>query len=168
MNPDEALVSLQLGRPPRGRWRVAARCVSQAPLVIAVAPVLEDGSPFPTTFWLTCPQLVAAVHDLESAGENARFSEHVASDVAFADAVAKADAAYREARRSEGDGTDPCESVGIAGQVDPLAVKCLHARLAAFLSGLPDPIGEAVAAMILPPAGEACADTRCQPRTSAG
>jgi predicted aconitase with swiveling domain len=75
-----------------------------------------------------------------------------------------ADAAYRTARAAEGGGTDPCPVVGVAGQSDPLAVKCLHARVAAALAGTGDPVGEGVLASIsergLP---LSCAECACRP-----
>jgi uncharacterized protein len=138
-----------------------SRCAAGAPAVVAMAPVLDDGSLFPTTFWLTCPRLVEAVHDLESSGAGARMSERIAGDPDLAASVVAADAAYRAARLAEGDGVDPCAGVGVAGQRDPRAVKCLHARLAAHLAGVPDPVGaltgEAVAGVI----ASACDEARC-------
>lgn len=169
MSPsDRAVVAAQLGRDPRGTWRVAARCPSGAPIVIAVAPTLEDGSPFPTTFWLTCPRLTAAVSDAESAGEGTRYADALASDTGLAEAVAAADTAYRAARASEAGGVDPCASVGTAGQRDPLAVKCLHARVAAYLCGIPDPIGEAVARKLSRELSDPCAEPRCHADVAAG
>jgi uncharacterized protein len=147
---------------------VAARCPTGAPTVIAVAPLLEDGSPFPTTFWLTCPRLVAAVHDLESSGESARFADRVASERDLAASLAAGDAAYRVARSEEGGGSDPCATVGVAGQADPLAVKCLHARLAAHLAGVPDPIGESVAGLVSAVLASDCRDERCHARAVTG
>jgi hypothetical protein len=131
-------------------------------LVVAVAPVLEDGSLFPTTFWLTCPRLVEAGGVLESAGEGARFARRIARSAQLALAAAAADVAYREARRSEGGGVDPCPGVGIAGQRDPLTVKCLHARLAAHLAGIADPVGAEVAATVAGAIDSECADARCR------
>ena len=157
---DDSIVASQLGRIPRGTWRVVARCTAGAPTVIAVAPDLGGGEPFPTTFWLTCPTLSAAVHDMESAGEHTRWAERVAREPALAAAVLAADARYRDARAEEGGGADPCSGVGTAGQRDPLAVKCLHARLAAFLAGVPDPVGEAVASR-LARLTATCAEDRC-------
>lgn len=134
--------------------------------MIVVAPVLEDGSPFPTTYWLTCPRLVEAVHELESAGEGARFAARVAGSPALAEAVRAADAAYRVGRTAEGGGADPCAGVGVAGQSDPLAMKCLHARLAAHLSGIADPIGDAVASVLSETTVGPCADVRCGARVA--
>lgn len=130
--------------------------------MIAVAPVLEDAAPFPTTFWLTCPHLTESIHGLESAGVHRELAALAADDPAFAARTLAADRAYRAARAAEGRGIDPCPQVGTAGQTDALAVKCLHARVAAVLAGIDDPVGEAVLARLqgdgTPPD---CADARC-------
>ncbi|WP_158705786.1 DUF501 domain-containing protein, partial [Actinomyces sp. S6-Spd3] len=55
---DLKILELQLGREPRGVLGIAARCVCGAPLVVATAPRLENGSPFPTMFYLTHPAAV--------------------------------------------------------------------------------------------------------------
>jgi len=162
MNPDAEIVALQLGRPPRGHWRVAVRCPHDRPCVISVAPLLEDGTPFPTTFWLTCPHLGEAVSKLESTGETAAWTDRIAGDAALTAAMTAADAAYRVARAAEAGGADPVPSVGVAGQADPLVVKCLHARLAAFLAGIADPIGAAMPDGLRESgAGTVCRDDRC-------
>jgi hypothetical protein len=109
-----------------------------------VAPLLHDGTPFPTTFWLTCPRLVEAVHVLESIGEHRTWAARAAADPDLAARLRAADRAYRACRAAEGGGDDPCTAVGVAGQADPLAVKCLHARVAAALAGIADPVGEGV------------------------
>ena len=156
------MVARQLGRDPRGTWRAASSCEYGYPRVIAVGPLLEDGSPFPTTFWLTCPHLVEVVHALESAGENRAWTERVSADPALATRLRDADRAYRDARREEGSGEDPCTTVGVAGQSDPLAVKCLHARVAAELSGTGDPVGEGVLARLAADGMPiACDDVAC-------
>ena len=48
----------QLDRVPRGVVGIGARCVCGRPTVVKTAPRLEDGSPFPTTFYLTSPPIV--------------------------------------------------------------------------------------------------------------
>lgn len=147
---------------------MVSRCGHGFPSVIAVAPDLEGGTRFPTTFWLTCPHLTEAVHSLESQGTHHTLAERAASDPAFADAVLAADAAYRAARAAEGGGVDPCGAVGTAGQADPLNVKCLHARLAALLAGLPEPVGAEVRDRLARD-GVAldCTDVRCAPAVGA-
>lgn len=125
-----------------------------------MAPALDGGVLFPTTFWLTCPLLVEEVHALESAGEHAAWGQRAKVEPALAGEMVAADAAYRAARASEGGGIDPCAGVGVAGQRDPLQVKCLHARLAAYLGGVADPIGEALLSRV-EAAMPDCDATRC-------
>jgi hypothetical protein len=155
---DDAIVARQLRRTPRGPWRVAVRCAHGYPAVLAVAPLLEDGTPFPTTFWLSCPQLCAQAAAAESAGEAAVWSARACEDASLIVSMVAADAVYRAARAIESGGVDPCEGVGIAGQADPLAVKCLHARMAAAAAGLPDPVGRD----LLSRCSLACEDVLCR------
>lgn len=126
-----------------------------------MAPELESGAPFPTTFWLTCPACVAELHDRESAGEHAGWSERAGREPELADALRASDAAYREARRSEGAGGERIDG-GVAGERDPLRVKCLHARAAAALAGIPDPVGESYAPRCLL-VMDSCDGSRCRP-----
>src|SRR5690554_6016503 len=61
-----AVVSVQLGRPARGNPAVVHRCVYGLPTVVRVDPRLDDGTPFPTTYWLTCPVMRSRVGRLEA------------------------------------------------------------------------------------------------------
>jgi hypothetical protein len=159
---DADVVERQIGRPPRGQWRVVVRCIYGHPRVIEVSPLLEDGSPFPTTLWLTCPWLAALVSASESDGHTAEWTVRLATDPDLAVTARSADDAYRRLRSSLADGEDPCATVGIAGQADPLAVKCLHARVAAALAGLTDPVGLGVlAALEGTGLSSECPDRRC-------
>jgi hypothetical protein len=144
MSSDEDTVARQLGRPPRGSWRVVTRCSYGCPTVIATPSLLASGEPFPTLLWLTCPHLVEAVGRLESGGEVEAWAARLAADPALATRMRDADAAYRSARADESGGEDACAGVGIAGQRDPLATKCLHAHVASALAGIDDPVGESV------------------------
>jgi hypothetical protein len=133
-------------------------------MVIEVGPLLDDGTPFPTTWWLACPWLAAAVSDLESAGACATWAARIATEPELAERVLSSDARYRSARGIRFEGPDPCAEVGIAGQADPLAVKCLHARVAAEVGGVGDPIGAGVLAA-LAARGEGaleCLDDHCR------
>lgn len=153
-----AVVAGQLGRVPRGSWRVGARCSFGYPVVIVTAPVTVGGEPFPTLYYLTCPYLVERISALESAGEVEAWRERLAGDAHLASRLLAADATYRIARATEGDGVDPTPDVGIAGQRDALATKCLRAHVATFLGGISDPVGEGVLAGI----ARECADRRCE------
>ena len=157
LDGDEAVLLGQLGRPPRAPWSVGVRCGFGRPSVLVTPPALDEGAPFPTLFWLTCPWLVDEVSRRESAGEAGEWARRFSEDSDLAGDMRSADRRYRELREAAGGGEDPCGDVGIAGQSDPLATKCLHAHLAAYLAGVDDPVGKAVAVSIEPE----CPDDRC-------
>jgi hypothetical protein len=125
--------------------------------VIVSPGILDDGTPFPTHAWLTCQYLVELLAAEESAGAAAGWAERARIDPDLAARLAAADAVLRDVRARESGGTDPCQSVGLAGQRGPLGVKCLHAHVALALIGIEDPIGEAELRKIQP----TCDDVRC-------
>lgn len=136
---------------------MGVRCVFGYPSVIVSPSLLADATPFPNYAWLTCPWLVERLGERESAGETARWAQFAREDAMLAGRLADVDAAVREARSAESGGIDACSDVGIAGQRDPLGVKCLHAHVALALVGMDDPIGHSLLGKI----GTACADERC-------
>ena len=152
-----SLITAQLGRVPRTPFRVASRCVFGFPTTIVSPSLLSDETPFPAYAWLTCPWLAERVGALESSGEIARWSLRAANDGELAAALSRTDVAVRDARAAESGGADACAHVGIAGQRDPLGVKCLHAHVALELAGISDRIGSEVLGSI----GDACDDGRC-------
>lgn len=136
----------QLGRDPTTPFTVVARCGDGHPLVIRNAPFDVHGHPFPTTFWLTCPEVVKAVSRLEASGWIGRLNERARLDEAFGSALEGAHHAYALVRG---------ESVADAGAWGGVAgtrrgVKCLHAHYAYHLSGGIDPVGAWVAGEIEP------------------
>ncbi|MDP2234749.1 MAG: DUF501 domain-containing protein [Actinomycetota bacterium] len=151
------MLALQIGRAPRSPWRTAVRCGFGHPSVIASPSRLEDGTPFPTLMWLTCPWLVEHVGEAESAGATTKWAQRASTEPELADALTAADAAVRVLRAGESGGDDACAGTGIAGQRDPLGVKCLHAHVALVLAGVADPIGGAVLGQVEPE----CPDDRC-------
>ena len=150
----------QLGREPRGVVDVAARCVCGRPVVVRTAPRLEDGTPFPTTFYLTAPGAVAAASTLEASGVMRELSERLLADPDLAAAYARAHADYL-ARRAEL-GQVP-EIAGVSAGGMPTRVKCLHALLAHSLAAGPgvNPIGDEALALIR----DAWRPDRCTCRT---
>ena len=104
-------------------------------------PLDVRGEPFPTTFWLTCPDAVKAVSRLEADGAIRRLNERFADDVDFRTAVerAHADAAEERARMLPAAGAWG----GVGGT--RRGIKCLHAHYAWFLAGGDDPVGAWVA-----------------------
>lgn len=147
---DAAIVARQLGRAPRSPWRVAVRCAQGYPQVIASPPVLDDGTPFPTWLYLTCPQYRRLCATLESEGLLATFNEQLVADASLRAELLATDARFRAGRAAEATAcgqeaaTAPGADTGLAGQADPLALKCLHAHVAYQLAGLDDPIGRGV------------------------
>lgn len=155
---DAAVIGAQTGRLPRTPWRVAVRCSYGFPQTIASPGKLDDGTPFPTSLWLTCPWLVDAAGAAESSGEGAVWSYRAAENPDLAEALLASDRALREFRAAESGGHDPCSAVGVAGQRDALKVKCLHAHVALAIQSLGDPIGEELVARV----GRECPDGRCK------
>lgn len=136
---DRALVEAQVGRPLRGTWRVARRCHLGVPMVVETHPRLEDGSPFPTLFWLTCPLLVKRASHLEADGFMHELTQRLATDKAFGNRVQDAAERYVN-RRNE------LAPTGGAHPGGADRVKCLHSHLAHELADAPNPVGAATLA----------------------
>jgi hypothetical protein len=147
---DAAAVTAQLGREPRGQYRVAHRCPCGLPDVIQTAPRLPDGAPFPTLYYLTCPRASSAVGRLESGGVMAEMTQRLAGDgdlrrdylAAHEDYLARRDDAARAC------GVEPLPGGMQSAGGMPGRVKCLHALIAHELAAPgANPLGrEAVAA----------------------
>ena len=143
---DLRIVSEQLGRAPTVPFTVVARCPGGHPLVIRNASVDERGDPFPTTFWLTCPDAVRAVSRLEAEGWISRLNERLESDPGFAEAVAHAHAEYARERARDAPSAERHGGVGGTRK----GLKCLHAHYANHLAGGDDVVGAWVAGTVEP------------------
>jgi hypothetical protein len=146
---ERAVVERQLGRPPRALRRVLARCPFGLPAVTEQAPYDPHGEPFPTTFWLTCPHLVAAIARLEAAGGVERWSRAVADDATLASSLERATEEQQRLRRELAGaqlGSDEGASLdfGIAGSRSPGHLKCLHAHVAFALARPGYTLGERI------------------------
>jgi hypothetical protein len=128
---DLEVLAAQLGRAPRGVVGVAARCVCGRPTVVRTAPRLPDGTPFPTTFYLTHPVAVAVVSTLEATGAMREMNEHLATDPELAAAHRRAHEDYLVRRAELG---DVPEIAGISAGGMPDRVKCLHVLVAHALA----------------------------------
>ena len=147
---DAGVVTWQLGRPARPFRRVAVRCPYGFPAVTEQPAYTDTGEPFPTTYYLTCPWLVASLARLEAAGGVERWSRAAESDPVLAASLTRADADQRRIR--------PELDVGIGGTREPGALKCLHAHAAFALARPGYELGE----RIVDEAGERwCPDGRC-------
>ena len=131
---DIAVLAEQLGRPPRGVVGIAARCVCGRPLVVRTAPRLDDGTPFPTTYYLTCPPAVAAVSTLEAGGLMKEMTARLADDEELAAAYRRAHEDYLVDREALGHVE---EIAGISAGGMPTRVKCLHVLVGARARGRP-------------------------------
>ena len=120
---DLAIVEAQLGREPRGVAAVAWRCACGKPGVVKTMPRLPNGTPFPTTYYLTNPQLVSAVSTLEASGLMTQMSERIASDEDLASRYLAAHEAYLRDREELGH-VDEIDGISAGGM--PTRVKCLH------------------------------------------
>lgn len=138
---DEALITAQLQRPPRGVAGVAYRCPCGKPAVVATEPRLGDGTPFPTTYYLTCPRASAACSTCESQGVMADMAERLASDDQLAQSYRRAHQAYLADRARFGEVPEIAD-VSAGGM--PTRVKCLHALAAHALAAGPgvNPLGD--------------------------
>jgi hypothetical protein len=133
---DVETVAEQLGRSPRGDFDVVVRATSGAPAVLRNAPLLTDGTPMPTRYWLADLALRAAIGTLESHGGVRRAEAEV--DGAALVAAHQAHAAERDAAIPDTH-TGPRPSGGVGGTRQ--GVKCLHAHYANWLAGADDPVG---------------------------
>ncbi len=95
---DRDVIESQLGRPLRADSQVVARCHLGLPVVVRVPPRLEDGTPFPTLYWLTCPLAITRIGRLEGSGGVKRMEAKASADPDFGAALADANDAY--ARRT--------------------------------------------------------------------
>jgi hypothetical protein len=147
---DRTAVALQLGREPRTFRRVVVRCPWGLPVVTEQSPYDATGEPFPTTYYLTCPHLVAEVSRIEAAGGVERWGEAVARDPALREDIRRATDTQRRIRRrlAGTPGVDGGASLelGIGGSSNPEALKCLHAHVAYALAHPEYRLGNAVLA----------------------
>jgi uncharacterized protein len=150
---DRAVVERQLGRPPRAFLRVAVRCPFGAPAVTVQAPYDSAGEPFPTTYYLTCRHVVAAVSRLEAGGGIERWSAAIEEDPELAESLAAATKEQQAVRRELARGKVGQEGgasleLGIGGSSRPEKLKCLHAHVAFALARPGYELGERIVAEV--------------------
>jgi hypothetical protein len=152
---DQTFVEAQLGRVPRAFRRVVVRCPYGLPAVTEQEPYDQDGRPFPTTYYLTCRHLVAAVARLEAAGGVERWSRRAADEDALAESLAEATEEQRRVRSELasgrlGDDAGASLELGIGGSRSPSHLKCLHAHAAFALARPGYLLGEEILAEVAP------------------
>jgi len=136
LRDDHGAVTALLGRAPRGSFEVVVRHGDGSPVVIRNPPILDDGTPMPTRYWLVGEPERTRVSELESAGGVRDAERHVdATELEIAH-----DRYARQRDRAIPSGyTGPRPFGGVGGT--RAGVKCLHAHYAWFLAGGPDPVG---------------------------
>lgn len=162
---DRDVVAFQLGRAPRALRSVAVRCPYGRPAVTEQQPYDDAGEPFPTTYWLTCPHLSAAVSRQEASGGVERWSVAVAGDPELAASLAGADDRQRALRRAlaagrQGHDGGASLDLGVGGSSRGGSLKCLHAHVAYALAQPGYLLGERIFAEVDDPwpAHECCTD----------
>ena len=120
---DEAAIAAQLGREPRAIHGIGHRCPCGNPDVVTTEPRLPGGTPFPTTFYLTCPRAASLIGTLEGSGLMAAMTDRLGADPALAEAYAAAHDRYLQAREEIG---RVAEIEGVSAGGMPHRVKCLH------------------------------------------
>ena len=136
---DVRAVGVQLGRTPRAMTGVAHRCPCALPDVVETKPRLDDGTPFPTLYYLTCARLVSQVGRLEAEGRMREMTDRLAADPGLAAAYRRAHDAYLAVR----DAIEPL-GTGVSAGGMPDRVKCVHVHVAhAIAAGKgTNPIGD--------------------------
>jgi hypothetical protein len=142
VDDDRAIVERQLGRPPRAFRRVVVRCPFGRPAVTEQAAFDESGEPFPTSYWITCRYLVAAIARLEAAGGVERWSRLAREEGGLRSSLERANAEQRRLR--------PELPSGIGGQTREGGLKCLHAHAAFALARPGYELGERILAEVEP------------------
>jgi hypothetical protein len=135
---ERSVISAQLGRPARGNPAIVHRCQYGLPTVVRVEPLLEDGTPFPTVFWLTCPAMRSQVGRLEADHAMVGLNERLATDEDLAADYAAASDRYVAVRDQMG---GPLPRNPSAGGM-PRRVKCLHVHAAHHLATGDNVVGE--------------------------
>jgi hypothetical protein len=144
---DEAAVAAQLGREPRAVHAVGHRCPCGNPDVVATEPRLPDGTPFPTTYYLTCPRAASLIGTLEGSGLMKEMEARLSSDEELAASYRAAHEAYLADRSALGT-VQEIEGISAGGMPD--RVKCLHVLAAHALAAGPgvNPLGDEVLALV--------------------
>ena len=140
---DEAAVQAQLGREPRAIHAIGHRCPCGNPDVVTTEPRLPNGTPFPTTYYLTCPRAASRIGTLEGSGLMKERQDRLGEDPELAAAYRAAHEAYLADRSALG---EVPEIEGISAGGMPNRVKCLHVLAAHALAAGPgvNPLGDEV------------------------
>ena len=99
---DVTAIEAQLGREPRAIHAIGHRCPCGNPDVVTTEPRLPNGTPFPTTFYLTCPRAASRIGTLEGSGLMKEMQDRLGEDPELAAAYRAAHERYLAARAELG------------------------------------------------------------------
>lgn len=140
---DREIVEIQIGRKLRSDLEVSCRCHLDLPAVIKVPPRLNDKTPFPTTYWLTCPMMNKKIGSLESQGLIKEIDKQIQKDSKLNSKWKKRQESYKlERDKLETQEVFPKAKGGVGGAEN--SVKCLHSHTADELSTGLNPVGKIV------------------------
>ncbi|MBM7557176.1 DUF501 domain-containing protein [Halanaerobacter jeridensis] len=152
---EKEILKKQLDREPRNIVDIPVRCAAGFPQVIVTAPILEDSDGiFPTTFWLTCPELNYRIAQLEDQGYVTRIKEKIDADAQLQEELIKAHEDYanyrvglltdEELNELQGENQGQYRVIkesGVGGIMDFEGIKCLHTHYAHYLVNQNNPVG---------------------------
>jgi len=143
VNNESKIVEQQIGRKLRSKSEISCRCHLNIPAVIKVPPKLNDGTPFPTTYWLTCPMFNKKIGTLESHGLIKDLDNEITNNPDLKKQWKSRQISYEQERENlEINDLGPQASGGVGGAKK--SIKCLHSHTADELSTGQNVIGKIV------------------------
>ena len=142
-NKDSKIVEIQIGRNLRSDVSVSCKCHFNLPVSIKVPPNLDDGTPFPTTYWLTCPMYNKKIGTLESHGMINELDNELMNNSDLKQEWQSRQESYKDERDTIQEPEAKYRSSGGVGGATE-SIKCLHSHTADELSTGLNPIGKIV------------------------
>ena len=144
MTNEKQTVEIQLDRKIRSRIDIVAKCHFDLPIVVDVPKNLDDGTPFPTMYWLTCPMYVKKVSTLESNGMVKNLDKQLVDNKKLNKLWRKRQKSYENERNKKYKSLPNIISPngGVGGTTK--SIKCLHSHLADELVSGENVIGKVV------------------------
>ena len=144
MTNEKQTVEIQLNRKVRSNINVVAKCHFDLPVVVDVPKNLDDGTPFPTMYWLTCPMYVKKVSTLESNGMVKNLDKQLVENKKLNKLWRKRQKSYENERNKKYKNlTNTISPIGGVGGTTK-SIKCLHSHLADELVSGENVIGKVV------------------------
>ena len=144
MTNEKQTVEIQLNRKVRSNINVVAKCHFDLPVVVDVPKNLDDGTPFPTMYWLTCPMYVKKVSTLESNGMVKDLDNQLVDNKKLNKLWRKRQKSYENERNKKYKNlSNTISPIGGVGGTTK-SIKCLHSHLADELVSGENVIGKVV------------------------